>query len=523
MHEPVGVDRAREHSAALPPELRAVILCHIDTLSDLGALATAWPSALVDPMYVEVARRCRPDAVHCIAAAGAPLHVVGPLAEMWSPVDMAALLADAVRGGRLDVVQWACASAPAHADTRRASGSHNLAHQSDPLPDDTAESSGEAWTESDNGSHSADDAYCDFSCDKDCPLYVARRAKAEHKRRKKERREQSVRAAWAWRRALKRAVDVDRCDLVTCLLHHGARLASRAAANRIVRAMLVRAARFGRCRALAVLHARAKCHCPGRLGVAALQDDHVHVLDWLNNSKCSGAIKPTTGSVEQALRNGSWRTLKWIGRQVARGSRRPRPASEEAMVAAASSDFASSLAAAQKYGLGKCTRRVVVAAVTSRAHQTTEWILRTASRKSWCGPWLGDAAAACADVSAVEQLLCLPEARTIFRPESASVALDRGRIAVAALVYRAHIAPLDRGRVWAACAALECRWHERDAHGPPDRVDDDAILDAMSEGYRSVLALSLDTNVTGRLFGSVCDDNGVPTWWGPLPPCNIYV
>lgn len=509
---------------ALPPEVWAVILKHIDTLSDLGALATAWPDALVDPMYVQVARRCRPHAIHCIAAAGAPLHVVGPLTEVWSPVDMATLLGDTVRGGRLDVVRWACASASTHDDALPAQDGHGTAHQKEFLSegmDDSTESSGETWSQGDDAFHSADHSDCDLTCAIDCPWRAARHAEAERKRQKGERRERCMRAARAWRRALKRAVDVDRCDLVSCLLHHAARLAPRAAANRIARAMLMRAARFGRCRALAVLHARGPCRCTDRLGMAALQGDHTHVLDWLDRAKCSGAVKSTSRSVEQALRNGSWRTLKWIGRRVAHRFRRPRLASEEAMVAAASGDFASSLSMAQKYSLGRCTKRVVVAAVTSGAHRTTEWILRAAGREAWCGPWLGDAAAACADTSTVERLLRLPEARTIFRPESASVALDRGRIAVAALVYRAHIAPLDRARVWAACAALECRWHERDVCEPLDRMEDNIILDAMSKGYRSVLALSLCTGDTGRLFGGICDNSGVPTRWGPRVPRTV--
>ncbi|AVK76055.1 hypothetical protein pneo_cds_448 [Pandoravirus neocaledonia] len=283
--------------------------------------------------------------------------------------------------------------------------------------------------------------------------------------------------------------------------------------------MMVRAARFGHCRALAVLHDRGRCRCTGRLGAAALQGDHAHVLDWLNRVKCSGALGPVTPSVEQALRSGSWRTLKWIGQRVGRKARALRPtSSEEAMVEAASGNFVLCLAAAQKYDLGRCTKRVVVAAVTSHARQAIKWILHAVDREVWCGPWLGGAAAVSADMDTVERLLRLPEAHIIFRRESASIALDRGRVAVASLIYRARVAPLDRAHIWAACAALECRWHERDVHGALDGMNDVTILDDMVEGYRSVLALSPNANAAGGLFGTISGDGGVPTWWGPRVP-----
>ncbi|AVK76056.1 hypothetical protein pneo_cds_449 [Pandoravirus neocaledonia] len=155
-------------------------------------------------MCIEIASRCRPSAIHHIAAAGAPLHVVGPLTEIWSPVDMDSLLADAVRGGRLDVVRWACETTPARADTLPARGERNAAPQREFLSNDSndvSESSGETWTGSDDGAQSANDDHCDLSCSSDCPWHVAWRTKAEHERQRKERRERCVRAAWGWRRA----------------------------------------------------------------------------------------------------------------------------------------------------------------------------------------------------------------------------------------------------------------------------------------------------------------------------------
>jgi stage V sporulation protein SpoVS len=483
--------------AGLPPEMRAAILSYVDEVCDVMALFFAHPNLLVRPLVDEVVDRLGVKVVARSIAVGAPHTVVLRLGACVGMDDRTwnhaarTFLSQAVRGGRLDTLQWLCAigeirdadplcgTLPAHACapslditqyTSDSCPTYKFIVEDNPTAAAACDGIIASWSQKDRYRARIGARWCydTATCAMRTEVHVAE--------------------------ALGEAVDTDRGDMVQCLLDHWPARSASESACRLPK-LFKRTVRAASISAVEVLHnllyerGQARCSCPVSAGKVAVKCGHTDVIEWLSAAGCRAAPVPGLTTAMMALDHGHTAVVQW-----ARACARKR---SDLMVPL------TVLAKAVKRGHVKALIEIyhmgaiacIPALAAEAAHHDQVGVLKWIAGEEPAGsplPGWGEprlARAALSSPNTLAWMMSRPDARQLFTAAVARYALRQHKRHVVFMLHDAGILPLNQWNAVATSVA-SC---PSDLHtvkhliAKGALVDAEAVRAAIVAGHRDLL------------------------------------